>query len=215
MNFPDQFDDFPDYLKGNANTNLAAFQKQIPKLYNFKPIQAAGNASINSNFDQGRAAAAAAATASSRRAMQQGGQSGSAFAQAGAMIPLYGQRNAQNLDLAKLFASMQESKAGLLGQTAGRMDDNALQRASQLSGYGMGQQRMGMEGDQFDQTMALNLDRFGLDKRRFNLDAMRAGAAGGRPPYNVNRMGMPDSAYDLQKQKEGDDWQRRIAAMQY
>lgn len=218
--FPNQFSQFPDYLSGSSSPNLQRFQGQINGLYNFAPVQATGNAYINSNFDQQRASAAAMAAASQRRAMQSGGAVGSSFAQAGAMLPLYNQRNQQSFDLAKLQAQMKESQAGLMGQTAGMMDNNSMQRAAQQSQYGMGQQRMASENSQFDQTfglqrdqLGLQRDQFGLQQRQFNASLMQRYRP--QTSYNLDRQGIPASAYDLQKKNENDNWATRYAALQY
>lgn len=177
----DQFTDFPDYMSGNPNQNLQQFQQQISKYYNFKPIAAAGNAYIQSNFDQGRASAAAMAAAAQNRAMQSGGQVGSSFAQAGAMLPLYNQRNQQALDLAKLHGQMNMSQAGLQEQTAGAMDDNALRRAAMQSQYGLAQQNMASQNSQFDQTFGLQQQQFGLQQRQFDASLLK-----GAPRQGVN-----------------------------
>jgi hypothetical protein len=222
MPIPDQqqqFNDFPDYLSGNPNQNLQQFRGQINSLFNFKPIQQAGNAYIDSNFDQQRATAAAAAAASQRRAMQSGGQVGASFAQAGAMTPLYNQRNQQSLDLAKLFAQMQQSKAGLLGQVAGEMDTNALNRSGQQSQYGLAQQNMASQNSQFDQTFGLQEQEFGLQKRNFDLQALRSAP---RAPVTYDFPGSSPFLPSSQQVNNGGalyqgnaEWAKRFAALQY
>lgn len=214
-----QFDpsNFPSYLGNNPNQNLQQFGSRIGSLYNFKPIQQAGNAYIDSNFDQQRSTAAAAAAASQNRAMQSGGQVGASFAQAGAMTPLYNQRNQQSLDLAKLYAQMQQSKAGLMGQVAGEEDSNALQRSGQQSQYGLAQQNMASQNAQFADTFGLQQQQFGLQQRQFDLTALRQAP---RAPVSYDFPGsspyLPSSQSQAGMGYQGSpDWAKRIAALQY
>lgn len=215
--------DMPDYLQQGANRNLRRFQGQIGGLYDFAPIQAAGNAYIQSNFDQQRAGAAAMAAAAQHRAMQSGGAVGASFAQAGAMLPLYNQRNEQAFNLAQLHGQMNMSQADLRGRTAGMMDNNSLQRAGMMSQYGLGQQRLASDNEQFDQTFGLQQQRFGLEQQQFGLQQRQFNAQiqqrmqqpGNRPWYQTDSGGMPASSRDRQAQQRGDDWSARWAALQY
>lgn len=209
--------DFPNYLGGNPNQNLQKFQGQINGLYNFKPIQQQGNAYIQSNFDQQRASSAAMAAAAQNRAMQSGGQVGSSFAAAGGLSQLYNQRNQQSLDLAKLYAQMQQSKAGLMGQVAGEEDSNQLQRSGQQSQYGLAQQNMASQNSQFADTFGLQQQEFGLQKKQFDLNALRSAP---RAPITYDFPGSrqylpgPESQQGYPYQGS-QDWAKRFAATLY
>lgn len=221
-----QFSSFPDYLSGNPNQNLQKFQQQLPGLFNFKPIQQAGNAFIQSNFDQGRASAAAQAAAAQSRAIQSGGQVGSSFAQSSASLPLYNQRNQQSLDLAKLLAQMRQSQAGLMGQSAGQMDNNSLQQSAQRNQYGLAQQNMASQNSQFADTFGLQQQQFGLQQRQFDQSLLRgapraptnwvptgpAGIGARSVQTGTADMGGYQNSVPYQNTPE---WAQRYAALQY
>jgi hypothetical protein len=199
-------------------------QAELGRLFDFAPIQQAGNAYINSNFEQQRAATGAAARAAQNRAMLSGGRVGSSFAQASAMLPLYNQRNQQALGLAQLQGQMRGQQAGLssnlTGQQAGLTANLAGQRAGLntnlaqsiaqsrlanrglLSDYAMGQQRLGQDQRQFDQRLQMDQQGLDLQRAQFNAaNAARAMQAMGPGGFVINRdrMGNPSTPYDWQQ----------------
>lgn len=218
-----QFTDYPSYMTGASSQNLQRFQSQLPSLYNFNQIQQQGNAYIQSNFNQQKAASAAQAAAAQNRAMQTGGEVGASFAQSGSMLPLYQQRDQQAFDLAKLKAQMQQSRAGLLEQSSSQMDQNAMQRAAQMSDYGLAQQRMSSENEQFADTFGLQQQQFGLAQKQFDLQALR-GAPNAPVNYNFpgswGGMGFQPGQGGMLPIGQGTyqntpQWQQRYAALLY
>jgi hypothetical protein len=199
-----QSGDFPDWLPQKAPVGgLQRAQKQLKKFFDFAPIQQAGNAYIDSNFQQQRAATGAAARAAQNRAMLSGGRVGSSFAQASAMLPLYAQKNQQALGLAQLQGQMNSQRAGLNTSLAQSISQQRLGKQNLLADYAMGQQRLGQDQQQFDERMRLSNDQFGLQRAQFNAglaqDAMKMLGPGG---FVINRdqAGNPLSGTDRMMQ---------------
>ena len=145
------------------------------------------------------------------------------------MLPLYNQRNMQAFDLAKLQGQMRESQAGLMGQTATSMDQNAMQRAAQQSQYGLAQQNMASQNEQFSDTFGLQQQQLGLQKRQFDLSLLRGAPQQQGPRYSfqsgLSRLNSGSQQYpnpdyagsDNQNpyQQGSAGWSQRYAALQY
>lgn len=195
-----QSSNFPDWLPTRAPVGaLKKAQGSLKNLFNFEPIQQAGNAYIDSNFQQQRAATGAAARAAQNRAMLSGGRVGASFAQASAMLPLYNQRNQQALGLAQLHGQMQGQRAGLNTSLAQSIAQSRLGKQGLLSDYALGQQRLGQDQRQFDERMRLEDEQMELQRAQFNaMNAQNALKALGPGGFVINRdnAGTPISGTD-------------------
>lgn len=127
--------DFPSWLQGNGTAPLTQLQGELGKFYNFAPIRKTATRSIDSNFNMARTAAAAAATGAQNRAAQQGGAVGADFARAGALTPLFNQKNQMNTQLAQIQAAMRQAQAQQRGTIAGQLTSAELQHQGILSDY--------------------------------------------------------------------------------
>jgi hypothetical protein len=210
LDYGNQFQqsNFPDWMRLQAPVgSLRKAQNQLGSLFDFAPIQQAGNAYIDSNFQQQRAATGAAARAAQNRAMLSGGRVGASFAQASAMLPLYAQRNQQALGLAQLQGQMQGQRAGLNTSLAQSIAQSRLANRGLLSDYAMGQQRLGQDQRQFDERLRMDQQGLDLQRAQFNAaNAARAMQAMGPGGFVVNRnmAGQPLTPYDQQvEQRRG------------
>lgn len=166
-NFPQQLQraDMPDYLRGGAPIGaLKGARRQLGQLFDFDPIQQTGNQFIESNFRGQQASVNAAARAAQNRAMLSGGRVGASFAGASAMLPLYNQKNEMAANLARLQATMNSQRAGLLAQIAQGITGAQLQNRGMLANYGLGQQRLQQDESQFGRTYDLQRDQFDADQ---------------------------------------------------
>lgn len=177
-----QSGDFPSWLPTQAPTAaLRRARSQLPDLFNFDPIQQTGNQYIQGAFNQQANTAASAARAAQNRAMLSGGRVGASFAQASSMLPLYQQQNEQAFKLAGLQGQMQAQRAGLLAQLAQGISGAQAGNRSLLANYGLGQQRLQQDQNQFNssqdlQRQYLNLARLRQQQdQQYRYDAMNRG----------------------------------------
>lgn len=167
--FPQQFQgsQFPSYLPTQAPIgSLRNARSQLPGLFDAGAFNKANNAYIDSNFANQSQVAATQGRAASNRAMLSGGRFGAGFAQASAMLPLYGQRNQQAAEGARFTAGMNAQRAGILAGLAGNISQAQLQNRGMLSQYGLGQQRLAQDNSQFNQQMNLQRDQFDWQKQQ-------------------------------------------------
>ncbi len=134
--------DFPEWLQGAGTNPLSKYQQQLPSYFNAQQLKQTANRSMDSQFNQQKAALDAASMAAQRRAGQSGGAVGSSFSQAAGMSGLYAQRNDQNAKIAQLIAQMRAQQAGLAGQVAGQKTSANQNHQGQLMDYTLQQQRM-------------------------------------------------------------------------
>ena len=155
--FVNQFNDFPTWMPkdGAANTaQLTQFQKQIPGMFNTGGIEKAYHNQIDGMMAQGRGHAAAAGRAYGQRAVQAGASgAGAGFAQAQAMLPMYGQQNEMLSDLSRIQQSAKQGKAQAMGGVASQLSSMAAQREGMMTDYAQNQQRFALQNKQLQQQM--------------------------------------------------------------
>lgn len=223
----------PNWLTDQSSSQgLQNFQTQLPQLFDTSGLQQASQAYNQSFANRAEMGFDAQSRAAQNRAMLSGGRVGSSFAKGGLMLGLQQNTNQNNLDYARLAASMMAQRAGLQGQTAGQLADYGQRRQGMLSDFTQGQQRLGLSAQESNQQAAqqaaalafqnrqlsqqssqfgqsLDLQRQQLNMQGQNDAAQRAALALRLMPqnmfnYNVNTAGIPMTAFDAQQQAKSD-----------
>lgn len=193
----------PPYLQNNPSAASQGYLAHLPAMFNTGGLKSAYQQQSQQDYNQGSALAAAAANQYTQRANQTGASNlGAGFAQASAMIPVYGQQ-------ADLMGEYQKQRLSYLGQQAqigagltGDIGRQQGQYQANLADYLTNQQKMQQQQSQFGQTFGLEQQRLAQQGQQFNatnrLDALQLAlrAPGQSFSYATNAQGQPNTAND-------------------
>lgn len=154
----------PGFLQPTYTGALQKLQTSLPGFFDTSGIEKAYGNQASSNLDQGRALAAAAGAGYANRAQQSGASSlGAGFAQAQAMLPIYGQNNALMSDLATKQLQARTGQAGAGIDISKAMAQLLATRQGLISDYTLGSRRLGQQQIQFGQELAQRNQQFNQD----------------------------------------------------
>jgi hypothetical protein len=146
----------PPYLQSQPWQTSQNYLNGLGSMFSTRGIANDTQALNQQTWNSGSAIAAAAANQYRQRALQTGASSlGAGFAQASAMLPLYGQIAQNNLDLGKLRLQSQAQQAQIGASLAGDIGREQGQYQSTLADYFLNQQKLAQQQSQFGQTLGL------------------------------------------------------------
>jgi len=192
----------PSYLQGQPWQNAQQYQAKLPVMFNTNALQKSYGNLQQQTFNQGRALAAAAANQYTQRAQQAGASTlGAGFAEASAMLPIYGQQAQLQSDLASKQLQFRGQQAQIGAGLAGTIGQLKQGQQSTYADYFLRQQQLQQQQQQFGQTYSLQERAQASNEKNDRLKALQLAMQTPRSSYSyaTGMGGLPMTARDQQQ----------------